>query len=152
MKIIGNFKEFIKSMIFYKMPEPLFKNTSNLLEKQITKNINYRIGSFGDLNPDKIFYIIKRYPGAGLFSNFSFVLNHLKIAENLNFIPFVDMQTFPSWYNEKYIVNNTLNSWEYYFDQVSKFTLEEIYKSKYVIFSDKTYHKEFSKSIYAGIK
>jgi len=60
----------------------------------------------------------------------------------------VDMQTFPSWYNEKYIVNNTLNSWEYYFDQVSKFKLEEIYKSKYVIFSDKTYHKEFSKLIY----
>ena len=73
MKIIGNFKEFIKSMVFYKMPEPLFKNTGNLLEKQITKNINYRIGSFGDLNTDKIFYIIKRYPGAGLFSNFSLI-------------------------------------------------------------------------------
>ena len=53
------------------------------------------------MNPDKIFYIIKRTPGTGLFSNVLFVLNHLIKAKKLGYIPFVDMQNFHTIYNEK---------------------------------------------------
>ena len=63
-----------------------------------------------------IFYIIKRTPGAGLFSNFIFVLNHIKIADSLGYKPIVDMENFPTIYNETKSVKNSKNAWNYYFD------------------------------------
>ena len=39
------------------------------------------IRSFGILNEDKTFYVIKRSPGTGMFSNVTFVLNHLRICK-----------------------------------------------------------------------
>ena len=57
--------------------------------------------SFGDLNKDKIFYVIKRTPGTGLFSNVTFVVNHLRVCIKNNFIPIVDMENFKTIYNEK---------------------------------------------------
>ena len=50
---------------------------------------------------NQIFYIIRRTPGAGLFSNFIFVLNHLKIADTCGFLPIIDMENFPTIYNEQ---------------------------------------------------
>ena len=41
----------------------------------------YSLESGGSKNKNKIFYVIQRSPGAGLFSNLIFVLNHLKISE-----------------------------------------------------------------------
>ena len=140
-------KESIKSKLFYKMPEPLFKN-KNIFINQITKGKDYRIASFGELNKDKIFYVIRRYPGAGLFSNFSYVLNHLEIADRLGYIPFVDMENFPSWYNEKEKIENTFNSWEYYFKQVSNYKINEIYKSKNVILTSRTFYDDFEEIIF----
>ena len=48
-------------------------------------------------------------------------------------IPVVDMENFTNPYNEKDQINNTLNSWEYYFNQTSDYSLKDIYKSKNVI-------------------
>ena len=94
--------------------------------------------SFGDLNKDKIFYVIKRSPGTGLFSNVTFVLNHLKICKNNNFIPVIDMDNFKTIYNENKKIKNTNNAWEYYFEKLNDFTLEEVYQSQNVfITSDK---------------
>ena len=84
----------------------------------------------GKLNPDKIFYIIQRHPGYGLFSNVAFVINHLKVAKDYGFTPVVDMENYTTVYNEKKKVCNTFNAWEYYFEQTSNFTLEEVYNSK----------------------
>jgi hypothetical protein len=147
MNFFAKSKEFLKSKLFYKMPEPLFKN-KDIFYNQITKSKDYRIASFGELNKDKIFYVIRRYPGAGLFSNFSYVLNHLQIADKFNYIPFVDMENYPSWYNEKDRIKNTFNSWEYYFDQVSDYKIKEIYKSANVIFTGKTFYNDFEKTIF----
>ena len=47
----------------------------------ILKNLNLKELSFGNLNGDKIFYVIKRTPGTGMFSNITFILNHLKICK-----------------------------------------------------------------------
>ena len=127
-------KRFIKTNFLLQSPPTLFKSEEN--GKQ---NFNHTsIEKFGDLNKDKTFYVIKRTPGTGLFSNVVFVLNHLKIAKQNGFIPVVDMKNFKTIYNERKKINNIENSWNYYFENVSNFTLDEVYKSnRVIIVSDK---------------
>ena len=98
------------------------------------------IVSGGEKNPDKVFYVIQRSPGFGLFSNVFFVLNHIRIAKQFNFIPIVDMQNYTTLYNEKKKIFNTYNAWEYYFDQISNYTLDEVYKSQNIILTNSTYY------------
>ena len=90
----------------------------------------FKYCEFGNLNPDKTFYIIKRSSHAGIFSYVSFVLNHLVISKENNFIPIVDMENYVNPYNEIESIENTFNSWQYYFKQVSNYDLNEVYKSK----------------------
>ena len=47
------------------------------------------------------------------------------------------MENFPTKYNEKNRINNTKNAWEYYFYPLNKYKLSDVYKSKFVIISDK---------------
>ena len=110
----------------------------------IKKNFAYSIiKNFGNLNKDKVFYIIKRTPGTGLFSNVVFVLNHLAIAKKFNFIPMVDMKNYITIYNEKKKIKNIENAWEYYFENTSNYTLEEVYKSNKVIITNDQFHHHF---------
>ena len=51
------------------------------------------------------------------------------------------MQNFPTIYNEKKKVLNTLNSWEYYFEKLNKYKLKNIYKNEYYIFSSQFFLK-----------
>ena len=127
-------KRFIKTNFLLQSPPTLFKSEEN--GKQ---NLNHTlIKKFGDFNKDKTFYVIKRTPGTGLFSNVVFVLNHLRIAKQNGFIPVVDMKNFKTIYNEKKKIDNIENSWNYFFENVSNFTLEEVYKSnRVIIISDK---------------
>ena len=137
----------IEKIFFSQNPAPLFKKNENFQGgEQILINNSFYADKFcfGELNPNKIFYIIKRSPGAGLFSNLTFVLNHLKIAKENNYIPFVDMQEYPSIYNESSKIYNTNNSWEYFFENVSNFSLKEIYKSKNVIITKNNFNDSFS--------
>ena len=53
-----------------------------------------------------------------------------------NLIPFVDMANFPTIYNENNKIKNNTNSWEYYFENLNKYKLKDIYKSKNVYFTD----------------
>tara|TARA_Y100001970_G_C14258087_1_gene877131 strand:+ start:2653 stop:3669 length:1017 start_codon:yes stop_codon:yes gene_type:complete len=103
--------------------------------------------SFGHLNKDKIFYVIRRYPSAGLFSNITFVLNHLRLSDEANFIPIIDMENYPSLYNENKIIKKTKNSWEYYFENLNKYSLKEVYKSKNVFLSNLVFEKDMSINI-----
>ncbi len=140
----------LEKKLFTQNPRPLFKLNENFSGKKkilINKKFYTYNYSFGNLNPDKTFYVIRRSPGAGLFSNLTYVLNHLKIAKENNFIPFIDMEEFPTIYNEKNKIQNTLNAWEYYFENTSKFTLNEIYKSKNVIITENKFYNFFSKWI-----
>ncbi len=137
----------IEKIFFSQNPGTLFKKNENFPDgEQIFINNSFYANkySFGDLNPDKIFYIIKRSPGAGLFSNLTYVLNHLKVAQENNYIPFVDMQEYPSIYNEVHEIYNTTNSWEYFFRNLSNFDLKEIYKSKNVIITNNKFYDTFS--------
>ena len=53
----------------------------------------------------------------------------------MNAIPVVDMKNFSTKYNELNKIKNTFNSWNYYFEPISKYSLEEVYESKSVIIS-----------------
>lgn len=80
-------------------------------------------------------YIIRRYDGAGFFSNFLFVLGHVIHAHKQGYIPVVDMQHYPTFYNEKTAVNGTKNAWEYYFKQPTGMSLREAYKMQRIVLS-----------------
>ncbi|MDR3347817.1 MAG: hypothetical protein LBN32_04310 [Helicobacteraceae bacterium] len=90
--------------------------------------------SFGALNPDKTFYVIRiTSKKVGLFAVFSIVLEHAIKAIERGYIPIVDLQNYKTAYNYDEPINGTMNAWEYYFRQPSNYTLEEVYKSKNVI-------------------
>lgn len=117
------------------------KNNSKI--NKIKKNLKCnKIYKFGKRNKNKIFYIIQREGIGGLFSNLLFVLDHLIICEKKNYIPVVDWKNFPTVYSEK-----KENSWTYYFKPVSKFNLNEVYKSQNVIFSDNN-PKKLTRNLY----
>jgi hypothetical protein len=96
---------------------------------------------FGDNNPDKIFYVIRRTPmiESGIFSNFFFVLGHIMYAVEHGYNSIVDMKYYWTIYNEINPINNTRNAWEYYFDQPTAYSLEDIYRSKRVVLSAMTH-------------
>jgi hypothetical protein len=126
-------KAFISSIDMYKYP-------FNLKEDNL-----YYIKTLGPKNPDKKFYIIWRdYYGAGFFSNYTFVMGHLLVAKKNNFIPIIDFQNFKTLYNEKEPINGTENSWDYYFEPLNSYSLEEVYQSQNVLFCDGGYPKGYS--------
>ena len=79
-----------------------------------------------------------------MFSNIAYVLNHIKIAKKHNFIPVVDMKNFVSIYNDDSILLKESNSWNYYFEKISKYELEEVYNSHKVIISSNNFYNFFN--------
>ena len=137
-------KSYVYSAILDSQNRKIKKKKKLLLSKSIINNHSkLQFHKFGNKNPKKIFYVIQRKKGGGFFSNVLFVLNHLAISERLKLIPIVDMYNFEGFYNELNKVNKTLNSWEYYFNQTSKNNLENVYKSKNVIFSSSLTFKNY---------
>ena len=123
---------------------PILKIEKNHLYKKY-KKCDTKQFSFGNKNNDKIFYVIKRTPGAGFFSNVLFVLNHIKICKKKNYYPVVDMENFPTIYNENFVVNKIKNSWNYYFENLTDTSLNEVYKSKNVIITSNDFEPDFEK-------
>ena len=95
----------------------------------------------------EIFYIIRRSPGAGLFSNLIYVLNHIKLAEDLGYKPIVDMENFPTIYNEEQKVNKSKNAWNYYFHNKHKFNLKKILKENKFVLTSNRFSKSFSHTV-----
>ena len=58
------------------------------------------------------------------------------------------MENYPTIYNEKKKINGTKNAWEYYFEPVSKYSLNEVYKSQNVFITSDKFHNEFDHKIY----
>lgn len=136
--ILKIFKNKIKAFI-YNSRTNISKNLDkNIGEELISQNgeLKYYLKSFGTKNQDKKFYIIQRKIGGGMFSNLNYVIHHIKIAEDLECIPIVDMENFPTKYNEKKRINKTHNAWEYYFKPLNNYKLKDVYKSKFVLISD----------------
>lgn len=93
--------------------------------------------SYGELNPNITFFVIRRRPPAwGYFSNVNYVLQGILYAEKNGYTPIVDMENY--WVAElssRDKINGTYNAWCYLFNQISNYSLDEVYKSKNVILS-----------------
>ena len=57
------------------------------------------------------------------------------------------MEEYPTIYNEKNKIQDTFNAWEYYFENTTEFTIDEIYNSKNVIITENEFYNFFSKWI-----
>ena len=114
----------------------------------------FLIKGLGNKNINKLFYVIKIYEknkeGGGLFSNLLFILRHLIFAENLKAIPVIDLENFYNRYNEKQCsIWRTKNSWLYYFEPVSKYTLNEVYQSQNVLVTNGFFSKNMKKNYHS---
>jgi len=135
--MLKNIKKFIKRFVL-KTPSTLFAI------KSIDKIDNYSgLGNFDTSSSEEIFYIIRRNPGTGFFSNITFILNHLLIAEKFNFIPIIDMENFKTIYNEIGKIKKTFNAWEYFFEPLTNYNLSDIYKNKKYIITDNKFYDFF---------
>jgi len=99
------------------------------------------IKRFGKDFPDKTFYVIRRVePGAGLLSNFHWVLGHTIYAISKGYIPIVNMENYKTYYKENSLIETgsgkTLNAWEYYFEPLDGYSLADIKKAKNVVLSE----------------
>ena len=124
-------KNELKHLLF-KMPRcftRLFYLIYNYLEFPECREIKK---TYGELNPDITFYIIRPRPGnvEGLMALFLDVMKQLDYADKRKYVPVVDFQKYETQYFE-----NGKNAWEIYFKQVSNYSLDEVYKSKNVILS-----------------
>lgn len=92
--------------------------------------VQYR--SFGELNPDETFYVLRYdFPHGGIYTVCFDFLPQLEWAEKQGYIPIVDMENYrlPLWGTSE-----KGNLWELYFQQVShNISLDEVYQSKNVI-------------------
>lgn len=88
--------------------------------------------SFGEKNEDKIFYVIRPRKNSveGLMALLFYVIQQIGYAEKNNYIPVVDFKNYKTQYN---IVDE--NAWECFFEQISNYSLEEVYQSKNVVLS-----------------
>jgi hypothetical protein len=138
----------------YRLARQSWHTKNSNFKKYKFNHLDLEYRTYGNKNASNFFYVIKRAPGAGFFSNLNFVIHHLLICDDLKMIPVIDMQNYQTFYNCKNKINNSLNSWNYYFKPVSKYSLEEVYSSKNVIicdnktsakggFSNKNYISEF---------
>ena len=137
-------ERFFKKIYIFFLRKVFFDNQAKPIKKLKGKFLNLKPlkkYSFGQKNKNKSFLVINRSPGAGLFSNVTFVINYYLYAKKRNLIPFVDMANFPTIYNENNKIKNNTNSWEYYFENLNKYKLKDIYKSKNVYFTDSKFIK-----------
>lgn len=89
--------------------------------------------SCGEKNPNTKFYVIRSSNlEQGLLSLYLRGLWDINSVIAEGYTPIVDYEHSMTQYNVKIPVNGTSNAWEYYFEQPSKYTLEEVYISKKV--------------------
>jgi hypothetical protein len=74
----------------------------------------------------RIFVIRRRPPGGGLFSNVNHVLQGIEYANENGLTPVVDMQNYWTTYSQQKTFHKTNNAWEYFFEPISKFKVDDI--------------------------
>lgn len=92
--------------------------------------------SYGKLNKDKKFYVIKYgRPECGIFSMVFHLMPQIEYALRRRYIPIIDCkETYLPMIQDKENEGKE-NPWEYYFEQPGgNYSLEEVYQSKHVIY------------------
>jgi len=133
---------FFKRILYRYLPAFIYEKIANTLFElrkwhRFRREFKGERVTYGSKNPNAIFYVIRRNPpGAGLMSNYLYVLGHIKIAIKRSMIPIVDMVNYRTLYNENESICGTMNPWEYYFEQPNQLhTLDDVYQSKNVVLS-----------------
>lgn len=123
--------------------------------KLAVKNLIYHLlyrerrKTYGKENPDKTFYVIRGvksdsrfYIGVNLnlLANFSYVISHLLYAQEKGWIPIVDQLHYPVYNKEAFPINGSDNPWEYFWNQPSPYTLDEVYRSRNVVLSSRSWY------------
>lgn len=100
---------------------------------------NMKIRKMYYKNHKNIFYVIKRdEPNVGIFSCILTFLSHLKYAEEMNWIPVIDMKHFDNEYiypEEKGI----MNAWDFYFEQPAGVPLDIGWCGEKIILSERDF-------------
>lgn len=128
-----NIKNEVRKILFSYLSENSIQNFYKVYYRIKYSNEMMEKRSFGKLNADKTFYVIRPRQDCteGLLSLFWNVVRNLAFAREHNYIPVVDFLN----YKTQYSMNTRENVWEYYFTQPSQYDLEEVYQSKNVILS-----------------
>lgn len=124
--------------LYNKIMSTRFINRGGKIIKRIRLMLMHNIciefdGSFGNLNPDRKFYVIRcPQDTMGFFGVYNYVVDYMKIADELGYEPVVDWQYYPNGGTtaDNYIGKE--NSWNWYFEATTDVSLEEVYKSKNV--------------------
>ena len=71
---------------------------NKIFKSNLFNQLNFEYKRYGKKNPTKFFFIIRRSPGAGFFSNINFVIHNLYICDKLKMIPVIDMENYQTFY------------------------------------------------------
>ena len=116
----------------------------------------------GKEDKESTYYVIRpRSNSEGLLSSYFYVLENIIWALERNYIPYVDYFGEKCQYHVERKINNTLNAWEYFFEQPSKIKHVQLKNKKNVLFSgwyirDKyqirtAVQKEYQKAIFGDV-
>ena len=97
------------------------------------RNILQKRMSFGQMNSDRVIYVIKPdYQDGveGLLSLINKQILYIAYAKKKGYCPYIDWKTYKTQYYD-----GKNNAWEYFFKQPSNLTENEVYKSKKVYLS-----------------
>ena len=143
-KIIFSIKEIYKDIVERKLTISVTVKRVKLRNKLFIKGKEKKV-SYGNLNPDKIFYVIKPYyyvePNEllthpqHLLYYYYLVLQKISFALSKGYYPIVDFKNYEGllYFAEPNGVHGEKNAWEYFWKQPSDYKLEEVYQSKNVI-------------------
>jgi hypothetical protein len=73
-------------------------------------------------------YVIWRH-GSGFFSIVAGVLGKLHLADDLGAVPYIDLETHPTPYQQENPIRGSRNVWDYYFQPVSNISREEAFSN-----------------------
>ena len=117
----------------------------DLVQLKIPKEIILLKSPNNNNNNKNTKLIIKRNVWEGFFSNFTYILFNMHIANIYGFDPIVDMESSFTFYNEKIKINNSFNAWDYYFQQDVNF--DNLKKDNNFLYSETFFSAKFFKYV-----
>lgn len=124
-----------KSAIIF--PAPIVNTLSRCYTKYKRFRMPEKKVSFGDLYPDRTFYLIRLYPpGTGFLANYIYILGYMHYAYKKGWIPVIDMKNYQTLYSD----DGKTDLWGSFFEQPPdkyghRYSLKEVYHSKNVVLS-----------------
>lgn len=128
-------KNKVRNLLFQNMTDKQIGDFYKLYFRVFYPNEVEKKKSYGVLNSDKTFYLIRpRQDGVeGLMSLFGTVITKIYYAREKGYIPVVDFKNYNTQLLDAQLPNT--NAWSYYFTQPSQYPLKEVYRSKNVVLS-----------------